>query len=144
MKKEKKTYLKTHARKNVGILNKGKEAFLKYLASKYGRDILQKNKLKIHLESVEIYLSNINTGENIYNFSRPQEDVYKKCLKDLDINLTGDLVYYIREILDGVTDDKFDVLINSTSKFLFYCFNNFRRSFGLSTFCNKTYANFIQ
>ena len=100
--------LKTHACKNVGILNKGNEAFLKYLASKYGRDILQKNKLKIHLESVEIYLSNINTGENIYNFLRAQEDVYKKYLKNLDINLTGDLVYYIREILDGVTDDKFD------------------------------------
>ena len=100
--------LKTHACKNVGILNKGNKAFLKYLASKYGRDILQKNKLKIHLEGVEIYLSNINTGENIYNFSRAQEDVYKKCLKNLDINLTGDLVYYIREILDGVTDDKFD------------------------------------
>ena len=107
--------LKTHARKNVGILNKGNEAFLKYLASKYGRDILQKNKLKIHLESVEIYLSNINTGENIYNFSRALEDVSKKCL-NLDIKLTGDLEYYVREILDGVTDDKFDVLINSTSK----------------------------
>ena len=108
--------LKTDAHKNVGFLNKGNKEFLEYLASKYGRDILQKNKLKIHLESVEIYLSNINTGENIYNFSRAQEDVYKNCLKNLDMNLTGDLVYYIREILDGVTDDKFDVLINSTSK----------------------------
>ena len=29
---------------------------------------------------------------------------------------------------------KFDVHINSTSKLLFFCFNNFRRSFGLSTF----------
>ena len=93
----------------------------------------KKNKLKIHLESVEIYLDNINTGKSIYNFLRAQEDVSKKFL-NLDINLTGDLEYYIREILDGVPDDKFDVRINSTSKFLFYRFNNFRWSFGLSTF----------
>ena len=53
---------------------------------------------------------------------------------NLDINLTGDLEYYIREILDGVTDDQFDIRINITSKFLFYRFNIFRRSFGLSTF----------
>ena len=46
--------------------------------------------------------------------------------------MSGDLEYYIRQILDGVTDDKFEVHINSTSEFLFYCFNNFRQSF--STF----------
>ena len=34
--------LKTHARKNVGVLSKGNEEFLEYLASKYGRDVLQK------------------------------------------------------------------------------------------------------
>ena len=67
--------LKTHARKNVSILNKGNEEFLEYLASKYGRDVLQKNKLKIHLESGEIYLDNINTGKSIYNFLGVQEDV---------------------------------------------------------------------
>ena len=33
--------------------------------------------------------------------------------------LSGDLEYYIREILDGITDGKFDIHINSTSKFLF-------------------------
>ena len=55
---------------------------------------------------------------------------------NLDINLSGD-GYYVREVLDGVTDDKNDVHTNSTSKFLFYCFNKFRRSFGLSTFAIK-------
>ena len=125
--------LKTHAHKKVSVLNKGNEEFLEYLASKYGRDVLEKNKLKIHLESGEIYLDNINTGESIYNFLRAQEDVSERFL-NLDINLTGDLEYYIKEILDGVTDDKFDVHINSTSKFLFHRFNNFRRSCGLSTF----------
>ena len=97
--------LKTYACKNVGIVNKGNKVFLEYLTSKKGRDVLQKNKLKIHLESGEIYLDNINTGESIYNFLRAQEDVSKKFL-NLDINLTSNLEYYIREILDGVTDDK--------------------------------------
>ena len=107
--------LKTHAHKKVSVLNKGNEEFLEYLASKYGRDVFQKNKLKIHLESGEIYLDNINTGESIYNFLRAQEEVSKKVL-NLDINLTGDLEYYIREILDRVTDDKFDVHIKQHIK----------------------------
>ena len=120
---------KTQARKNVGVLSKGNEEFLGYLASKYGRDVLQTNKLKIHLESGEIYQDNINTGESLYNFLRAQEEVSKKFL-NLDTNLSGDLEYYIRKILDRVTDEKFNVHINSTSKFFFYRFNNFRQSFG--------------
>ena len=125
--------LKTQPRKNVGVLGKGNKEFLEYLASKYERDVLQKNKLKIYLESGEIYQDNINPGESLYNFLRGQEDVFKKLL-NVDINLSGGLEYYIRENQDGVTDDKFDFHINSTSEFLFYRFNNFRQSFGLSTF----------
>ena len=84
------------------------------------------------MKSGKIYQDNINTGESLYNFLRAQEDVSKKFL-NLNINLSGDLEYYIREILDGVTDDKFDVHINSTLKFLFYYFNTVRCSFGIST-----------
>ena len=62
----------------------------------------KKNKLKIHLESGEICQDNINTSESLYNFLRAQEDVCKTFL-NLDINLSGDLEYYIREILDGVS-----------------------------------------
>ena len=120
--------LKTEARKNVGVQSKGNKEFLEYLASKYGRDVL-----KIHLESGEIYQNNINTGESLYNFLRAQEDVSKRFL-NLDINLSGDLEYIIREILDGVTDVKFAVHINSISKFLFDLFDDLRQSFGLSSF----------
>ena len=83
--------------------------------------------------SSEIYQGNINAGESLYNFLRAQEGVSKKFL-NLDIKLRGDLEYYVREILDGVTDDKFDVNLNSISKFLFYCFNSFRQSFALYNF----------
>ena len=92
----------------------------------------KKNKLKIHLDSSEIYQDNINTVKSLYNFLRAQENVSKK-FQNLDINLSCDLEYYI-EILDGVTDDKFEVHLNTALKFLFYCFNNFRRS--SFYFCN--------
>ena len=39
--------LKTQARKNVGVLSKGNEELLEYLASKYGRGLLQKKKEKL-------------------------------------------------------------------------------------------------
>ena len=71
---------KTQAGKIVSLLSKSSEEFLEYLASKYGRDVLQKNKLKIHLESGEIYWDNINNGESLCNFLRAQEDVSKKFL----------------------------------------------------------------
>ena len=65
---------------------------------------------------------------------RAQEAVSKKFV-NLYINLNSDFEYYVREVLDGVTNDKNDVHANSTSKFLFYRFNNFKQSFGLlSTF----------
>ena len=62
MKKKKENLLETQARKNVGVLSKGNEEFLEYLASKNGRDVLQKDKRKIHLGSGEIYQVSINTG----------------------------------------------------------------------------------
>ena len=65
------------------------------------------------MEKGEIYQNNVNTCESLYNFFRAQEDVFKKFL-NLDINVSGDLKYYIREILDGVTDEKYDIHINST------------------------------
>ena len=87
--------LQTQAHKKVGVLSKRNEEFLEYLASKYGRDVLQKNKLKIHLVNGKIYQDNINTGESLYNFLRAQEDVSKKFL-NLNMNLSGDLEYSIR------------------------------------------------
>ena len=92
---KKENLLKTHACKNVGIVKKGNEDFLDYLALKKVRGVLQKNKLKIRLESGEIYLDNINARESIYNLLKAQEDVFKNFL-NLDINLTSNLEYYIR------------------------------------------------
>ena len=90
-------------------------------------------KLKIHVESGESFHDNVNTGENFYNFFRDQEDEAKKFI-DLNLNLSGDLAYYLREILSRTTDDRFELHKNATSEFLFHRFNNFRQSFGLLKF----------
>ena len=46
---------------------------------------------------------------------------------NLNLNLSGDLEYYVREILSGTTDDRFELRKNATAKFIFHIFNNFRQ-----------------
>ena len=66
--------------KNIGNLSKASLEFLEYLSIDYGKEILPKNKLKIHVESGEIFHDNVNTGENFYNFFSNQEDETKKFI----------------------------------------------------------------
>ena len=111
-------------RKNIGNLSKANLEFLEYLSSDYGKELLQKTKLKIHVESGEIFYDNTNTGKNFYNFFSDQEDETKNIV-DLNLNSGGDLEYYVREILSGTTNDRFELHKNPTAKFLFHRFNNF-------------------
>ena len=110
--------------KNVGNLSKASLEFLEYLSSDYGKYLLQKNKLKIHVEIGESFHDNVNIGENFCNLFSDQEDETKKII-DLNLNLSGDLEYCVREILSGTTDDRFELRKNATAKFLFHRFNNF-------------------
>ena len=68
-------------RKNIGNLSKANLEFLEYLSSDYGKELLQKNKLKIHVENGEIFHDNVNTDENFYNFFSDQEDETKKIYR---------------------------------------------------------------
>ena len=111
-------------RKNIGTLSKCSLEFLDYLSSDYGKKLLHKNKLKIHLESEEIFHDYVNTGKNFYNIFNDQEDKIKKFV-ELNLNLSGDLEYYVREILSRTIDDRFELRKNATAKFLFHRFNNF-------------------
>ena len=58
-----------------------------------------------------------------------QQDETKKFI-DFDSNINDDFEFYLNEVIAGVTDDKFDIDKHSTSKFLFYHFNNLRRDLG--------------
>ena len=113
-----------NAIKNVGILSESNEKFLRYISSRYGSFVLNKNKMKIHLESGKIFFDDKSTSESLYDFLKVQQDIKKKELK-IDIPIQNDFSIYVKEILTEIVDDDYDLQTNSTSKFLFYNFKNF-------------------
>ena len=58
--------LKTQARKKLGGLSKGNKEFLEYLASKYGRDVLQKQIILKFIWKVVKYIRIILILERAY------------------------------------------------------------------------------
>ena len=48
-----------------------------YLLSHFAREVLSKNKMKIHLDTRNIYYNNLNMTESIYSFMSVQEDEIK-------------------------------------------------------------------
>ena len=114
-----------NAVQNVGELSKSNDEFLKYISSNFGKFVLVKNKMKIHLKTGNIFIEDKSTGESLYTFLKNQEDYRKKDLI-IDIPIENDFNKYVREILENVVDDDYDLQTNATSKFLFYNFNNIR------------------
>ena len=115
-----------NATKNIGVLNESNKKFINYLTSKYGDIVLAKNKIKIHLESGQIFHDNNLTRESFYEFFNNQQDLTKKEL-EIEVPVGNDFNVYVREILTDVVDDDYDLQTNPTSKFLFYNFNLFRQ-----------------
>ena len=114
---------------NIGILNESNEHFLDYLLSDFASEVLSKNKMKIHLDTGNIYYNNLNMRGTIYSFMNAQQDKTKKLI-DFDLDIKNDLEFYLNKVVAGVTDDKFDIDTHSTSKFLLYHFNNLRCDLG--------------
>ena len=73
---------------------------------------------------LETFFDNINSGENIYNFFFTQQDAMKKLLK-IEFDFSDDYDDYITNILPSIKDNKFDILTNKNSKFLFYNFHSY-------------------
>ena len=69
-------------------------------------------------------MGNVNTNQSIYNILIAQQDDTKK-LMDVEFIVFDGYSFYVEQFLIGITNDLFDVLSNSTSKFLFYHFNIF-------------------
>ena len=76
------------------------------------------------------FINNVATEESLYSFLTVQEDDAKKTLQ-VNLNIDGDLDYYLREVVSNIRDDAYDFRTNSVSKFLFYNCNTFRVSNGL-------------
>ena len=85
-----------------------------------------KNKIKIHLESGQIFHDNNLTTESFYDFLNKQLDLSKNEL-EIEIPIGNNFSTYVRDILTDVVDDDYDLQTNPTSKFLFYNFNTFRQ-----------------
>ena len=60
--------LRINALQRVGFISESNTTFLEFSKSSFGQDILNKNKMEIHLESEDIHIRNVNTNESIYNF----------------------------------------------------------------------------
>ena len=119
--------------KNVGIINDSNQKFLEFLISNFGKNLLTKNKIQIHIDSGQIFHDNKITSETLYDFLKRQQDLNKKELK-VNLPIGDDFNYYVREILTDIKDDTFDLNSHSTSKFLFYNFNTFRSLLGKEVF----------
>ena len=110
--------IKFHAIKSVGSLYENNENFLDYLLSDFGREVLSKNKMKIHLDSGNIYYNDLNMKESIYDFMIAKQDETKKFV-DFNLDINDDFHLYLNEVIIGTTDDKFDIDTHSTQNFCF-------------------------
>ena len=100
--------------------------FLDFIQSAECEEILVQNKLKIHVESRNIFHNNIDTNQSIYSFFQQQEDSSKAFI-NFDFIFGDNYSDYFQQIFNkfkAKEDDKYDVLTNKNSKYLFYKFND--------------------
>ena len=101
--------------------------FLDFLQSDVCEDLLKNNKLKIHVESKNIYHDNNDTNKSLYLFFQQQEDQTKKWV-DYEFILDESYEDFFMKYLVNINqneDQKYDILTNKNSKFLFYHFNDY-------------------
>ena len=100
--------------------------FVDFLESQICKKILADNKLKIHIDSGNIYYDNNDTNESIYDFILAQVN---PIAGEISHNFTFDRDYstYFHWLNDAFSEsrrNKLDILTNKNSKFLFYHFND--------------------
>ena len=100
--------------------------FLDFLQSAECEETLVQNKLKIHVESGDIFHNNIDTNESIYGFFQQQEDSSKVFINFDFIfgDSYSDCFEWLINKFKAKQDDKQDILTNKNSKYIFYKFND--------------------
>ena len=81
------------ALKRFGPLNKTNRAFLNFLRLPSREDLLQRNKIKIHLQSDDIFINDNNSKESIYHFLSGQEVNTKPSMEIEYTSLEGWYLY---------------------------------------------------
>ena len=96
--------------------------FLEFLQSSFCQELLIENKLKIHIESRNIFFNNSDTNESIQGFFQQQENQSKANIK-YHFTFTDSYEDYFEWLVHGFKgneDQKYDILTNKNSKYLFY------------------------
>ena len=114
--------------------------FLDFLQSDQCKQIFIENKLKINVESGNIYYDNTDTNEGILDFIFNQQN---PVTGDIPYNFTyGDSykIYFNWLItgFDSYKKAKLDILRFKNAKYLFYCFNNFLSESNVQVKKNQT------
>ena len=97
------------------------EIFGEFLSSDHCSRIMRKNKLSIHIETINICYNNLNTNKIIYDFIVAQQDTRRKLLY-ANFIFCSDFKQSIRKCfveIDSQNDDRYDLLTNKNAKFLF-------------------------
>ena len=113
----------------IKLLDSGSDTleFLDFLQSKICKKILEDNKLKIHVETDNIYYDNHDTNESIHNFILAQASPVSGEI-DHTFTFDHDYVTYFQWLTDAFSEskkNKLDIFTNKNSKFLFYHFNDY-------------------
>ena len=106
--------------------------FLDFLEWDYCKEMLEKNDLKIHIETGNIYYEDNDINKSIFEFMKNQQDSTKGKI-NFDLMYDGNYKDYFRWILNGFDvyeKTKLDFLIFKNTKYLYYCFNDFLESQG--------------
>ena len=115
----------------LGISPENRE-FAAFLLSGLGRKTMTQNKLRVHVDSGDIFYDNHNTEENFYSFLLSQQNE-EAAFVPKKFSYSNTFEKYITSFLQNFSIDdqeKFDMLAFKNSKYLFYRFNNFVKMYG--------------
>ena len=102
--------------------------FLDFFQFDFFQESLIQNKLKIHIETGNIFFNNLGTNESIYDFFQKQENTEKVNIHSDEFTFTDSYEDYFEWLFHGFKqgdDQKNDVLTNKNLKSLFYWFNDY-------------------
>ena len=100
--------------------------FINFLQGDICRNILENNKIKIHVDSGKIFYENEDTNESIFNFILAQNNPISGYI-ERNISFDQDYKTYFQWVSSAFSEtekNKLDISTNVNSKFLFYRFND--------------------
>ena len=96
--------------------------FMQFLATDYGSQIMEQNRLSIHSSTGDLHYDGVNINESLFDFIVSQKNRTKKRIRE-KLYYGGTFEQYLSDFLpafDADTAVKLDTLTNKTIKYLFY------------------------